>query len=277
MNGPNPPVGYLGLGFTGRAANAMFQASAAIGLARRFGTEPILGPADWPYREWFSLRDEWFPDPTPAVTPPERFARNLSPRARMYLQDRTLWSNAEAEVLAAFSPSPAGLALVDEAWEKIAGLPRPLVSCHVRRGDTITRNPAETLQPLPARYFRDAADLLQPGSVIVFSDDAAWCREALPSEWHVVDGVPGPEDIDADYLTRPRLDHVDLQLQARIGATEGGGMILSNSSFGVWAGYLSRNTDRVCVPSRWFGAKLRPAFHPRHFLLPSWTTVQVAE
>lgn len=262
------PVGFTHGGDTGRYGNVLHQYAAAIGLARKMGTEPILGPVDWPYRSWLNLPAEWFPDPPPPVTPPERFARVLSPRARPYLQALSLWSNAADEIRSVFSPSVQAMPLVDEAWATLAHLPEPRCAVHIRRGDVLRRNPSDSINVLPASYYRDAVDEAGCASVVCFTDDVPWVRSELPADWHVYEGVPGPEDYEPDYGSRPRVDWIDVALMAGCDSA-----VISNSSFGWWGAWIGQ--CETYFPSRWYGGRLlAQGFDVSLILPPHWTRVE---
>lgn len=268
------PVGFDRLMRVGRLANCLFEIAATVGYARRRRAPVALGPTDWVYRPVFSTPDEWWPDPfPPRAVDPVTLARHLPPFPRTYLQDLAIWSNAADEVRAAFAPSPAAAATVDEAWTAAGygDLPGPVCAVHVRRGDTVTRNPADTINPLDAAYFTDAVATVDAAAVVVFTDDPAWCVDNLPADWVIHHGEPGPEDFEADFLTRPRSDWVDMFLMARIAAA--GPIVLSNSVFGWWGAWIGDGAT-VRVPSRWFGPVLAARGCDERLIIPRhWEAV----
>jgi hypothetical protein len=54
-------------------------------------------------------------------------------------------------------------------------------------------------------------------------------------------------------------------------------IIISNSSFGWWAAYLSKvEHSNVFVPSVWFGKKLvNQGFNINDLILPNWNKIEV--
>ena len=269
-------VGYGELLDKGRMANVMFEMAGTVGLARRHDTNPVFGPADLVYRPIWSTPDEWWPDPYPAdAVPAPRLASHLSPFARWYLQDLSLFVGVADEVRSVFRLAPAATAEVGRVFNA-AGFDRAESLCvvHVRRGDTATRNPPETINPLPVGYYVDAVEATGRGSVAVFSDDPDWCRSELPDSWRVMDGVPGPEDNEPDFKTRPRADWVDMYLMARL-VGDGAALVMSNSVFAWWAAWLNDvGDDRVVVPSKWYGRRLlAKGCDAERILLPGWRRV----
>lgn len=261
----------------GRLANCLFEIAATVGYAARFDAPVALGPADWVYRPVFRTPDAWWPDPYPdRVNDPTRFARHLPAFPRNYLQDLGIWEHVSETIRDAFAPSPDARRTVDATWD-VCGyddLEPPVCAVHVRRGDTATRNPPGTINPLPASYYVDAVGDVDAASVIVFTDDPAWCAANLPGEWVIHRGEPGPEDHEADFLTRPRTDWVDMFLMADIASA--GPIVLSNSVFGWWGAWLG-DGDAVRVPSRWFGPVLSARGCDERRIIPEhWVSVAVS-
>lgn len=280
---PRPPVSadraLRNVGYPlmsgGRYGNSLFQIAATVGIARRFNREPRF-PRDWVYAPFHSLPDEWYVDDLRGVIPAHHFANDLPARMRPYLQSLALWDNAVPEVRAALEWSPVASDAISEGYAKLAHLPRPVMAIHIRRGDTITRNKPETIQPLPASYFRDAIELADPASVAAFTDDPEWVREHFPSVY-LFDSEPGPEDFEPDFLTRPRRDYIDLGVMQRI-VEDGGSVAISNSSYSWWSAWLAGQPERVYFPSRWFGeSHLAVGFTVEPILVPGWTRVPVVE
>jgi hypothetical protein len=111
------------------------------------------------------------------------------------------------------------------------------VVVHVRRGDYLLRS--DYHPPLSLDYYRAAQQLLEQHfaaslTYITVSDDPAFCREALPKEFHL---SPFTDEI-SDLLLCANADHV----------------IMANSSFSWWGAYLNPNDQKtVIAPRQWFG------------------------
>lgn len=114
------------------------------------------------------------------------------------------------------------------------------VCLHVRRTDFVTNSAHGAFS---AEYYRTALNAmmsLRPYSFIcVFTDDVGWCRTHLhfPCEmFFVEERFPGLKN--AHYLA----------MMAHCRA-----FVLSNSTFGWWAAWLSNAHDKMVVaPKRWF-------------------------
>ncbi len=131
----------------------------------------------------------------------------------------------------------------------------PLVSIHVRRGDSL-RNSSLTLMNMG--YWEEAMAQF-PGAVFaVFSDDLPWCRERFRGHDIIfADGNP---------------DYVDLYLMARCDHH-----IIVNSTFSWWSAYLNRKVGRqVVYPVPWF-AKEKRKRDMRDFFPPDWNSIEVHE
>lgn len=270
-------VGYSGLGQHGRFGNCLHIIASTVGIARKRRVPVALAPSDWPYRPFLSIPDEWWDDNQKGVAPATAFARQLSKRARPYLQDLSLWDHCADEVRAAFSLSPMAREIVDHEWQCwFSRLPKPVCGVHVRRGDTVTRNPANTINPLPADYFLRGIEATGASSAVVFTDDPEWCQTHLGGKVDLIyEGTPGPEDYEADYLTRVRTDWVDWALMSWTDA-----QVISNSSFSWWAAFLSTPDPEewnVIVPSRWYGPKLQRDFDVSLILPKEWKRIEVVE
>ena len=148
----------------------------------------------------------------------------------------------------------------------LAGLPRPACAVHVRRGDYL--RPENThLAVCGLDYYRRAIAELAPSSasLVVFSDDPAWCREWLVfegSSLRIVDWNRGAESWQ------------DLALMA---ACEH--HVIANSSFSWWGAWLGEAAGgRVLAPALWARAG-RGAWGYRlgyaDIVPPRWTRMAV--
>lgn len=266
------PLSYPELGRAGRLGNQLFEIASTVGLARRNRMRPLF-PADWEYREFFSCPDSWFGLPQPRMAHPTAYARHLDRRCRGYLQDLSLWEGSEDEIRRAFALSSAAQAVVDEEWDQhFASLRSPVCSVHVRRGDYAT-NPIGTLTTLPADYYIEALTILQPASIVVFSDDLGWCKRNIPADVFYP-GVARPVEHAQDYRTAPVLDWVDLGLQERCDLH-----IISNSTYSWWGAWLgNKNPQRdVLYPSRWYGDELSSYIDFKLMIPPGWWEIPVRE
>lgn len=258
------------LAHAGRLGNQLWEIASTFGMASVARTEPRF-PA-WDYQPYFNVPPEWF---TGCMVPGAVEARSLVPhldeRASVYLQDYGLFRHVEHEVRLAFEPSDAATAILSDIWERqFAELERPLISVHVRRGDNVTHPPG--YHPLRSmQYFRDALDRHPDGSIIVFSDDYAWCRANFEAETHrdvalFYEGVARPREYVDRYLydSAPILDWIDIQLMAACDHH-----ILSNSSYAWWGAFLSQDQMPI-YPSHWFGSLVKEFTDSSLMFPPHW-------
>lgn len=118
----------------------------------------------------------------------------------------------------------------------------PSVCLHVRRGDYFARASTRSVFGVctPAYYRRCVTRLRERHEGLrffVFSDDLAWAQQ------HVVDDPAAFELVDDHGAQAPQHDLVLL--------SRGRHLVLSNSSFSWWAGWLNDGAGDVLVPTRW--------------------------
>ena len=110
-----------------------------------------------------------------------------------------------------------------------ASIEDDMVAVTVRRGDYL--NLPDVFHNLGDSYYRDALEIFPDHTVVVFSDDPAWCTESL--EW-------------ADYVMPCNTAVTDLSLLSSFK-----NHIIANSSFGWWGAWLA-NGNTVVAPRDWF-------------------------
>jgi len=119
------------------------------------------------------------------------------------------------------------------------------IGLHVRRADYVTRPDCNAFHGLCSKDYYDAALRLilprldQDAELFVFSDDMPWSREniryALPTTY---------VDWNQDR------SYEDLRLMSSCRA-----LIMANSNFSWWAGWLNPNPDKLVVaPRQWYRA-----------------------
>lgn len=135
------------------------------------------------------------------------------------------------------------------------------LSVHVRRGDYLKI--ANTSGICTMDYYKRAVDAMlarvRPELVVVFSDDAQWCREnfgellgGLPAEY--VDWNGGSDS------------YRDMQLMSLCSHN-----IIANSSFSWWGAWLNQNPGKVVMaPSRWMNGPGWPDIIPE-----GWNKIMV--
>lgn len=131
-----------------------------------------------------------------------------------------------------------------------AALIREIGSCnsvavHVRRTDFVSNTFFGACTPdYYARGTDYIASRVDSPRFFVFSDEPDWARANLdfPGQWQVVDHNLG------------KRDHEDMRLM-----THCKHLLLANSTFSWWAGFLAHNPDKIIVvPHRWFNGRDTP-------------------
>jgi hypothetical protein len=110
-----------------------------------------------------------------------------------------------------------------------ASIEDDMVAVTVRRGDYLSL--PDVFHNLGESYYQDALEIFPGYTVVVFSDDPAWCIENL--DW-------------ADYVMPCNTAITDLSLLSSFK-----NHIIANSSFGWWGAWLA-NGNTVVSPRDWF-------------------------
>lgn len=133
---------------------------------------------------------------------------------------------------------------------------KKIVCIHVRRGDYL-KNP-EIFWQLPTKYYLKGLEQLPSdfGTVLVFSDDPAWCKIHFPSSFKIVSCPSHWHDMCVmtccDYF------------------------ILSPSSFGWWGAWLARSPSKVVIaPDPWFVPKCK--YKGKDVVPESWIKSEVTQ
>lgn len=125
--------------------------------------------------------------------------------------------------------------------ERIAGL-HDVVAIHVRRGDYTKI--ASTQGICTQQYYESALNVVRsrvrPQLLVVFSDDAAWCRANMETLFYEAP----VEYVDWNHGVN---SFRDMHLMSMCSHN-----IIANSSFSWWGAWLNQNPDKIVVaPSRW--------------------------
>lgn len=255
-------VGFSRLGALGRLGNQLWEAAATIGIARELGAQPCL-PANWDYRSFFSIPEEYFSTEEPEIEANQTsLVNHLDERCQDYLQDYSLFSKTSDEIWLNFQPSASAFKTLVEKYDWVNKLPRPILSIHVRRGDNVPgQDPGvpdkEQYYPLrPLSYYEAALEKLsgQYQSIVIFSDDIPWCRGAFGAfNPHFFEGgAMRKKEHEAGYLTDPFNDWEDLLVQSWCDHH-----IIGNSTFAWWGAFLGPNKGKGTIYSApWYGPKL---------------------
>jgi hypothetical protein len=154
----------------------------------------------------------------------------------------------------------------DEEIKKVFALPvvegyLDYVSIHVRRGDYVQHS--GSFPPVNDNYLLTATDIIdyKVGIVkyMVFSDDIVWCKEYFKKYGDIIEYSEGRNERD------------DLALMASCGHH-----IIANSTFSWWGAYLGINPNKIVVsPSAqtWFGPTAGVKKPVVDLLPPEWIQI----
>lgn len=248
------------LGRLGRLGNQLWQVGATIAYAVK-GGEDVLArahiPADWEYRPYLSIPDEYFTGPR--IEDRRIDVANL--RGGPWFQELKYIQPALPKLKAFYEPSAWALPRLGSLYGNILediDTGKHFTSIHVRRGDYLQH--PDRFPQLSTRYWHYAIkdvfareDVGRAGGTtfLVFSDDIEWClqnQKFLGLDRHeavFIQGHVRPVPVAARF--GEPADIYDLWLMSRCQAH-----IISNSSFSWWAAFLSRDPSPI-YPDRWFG------------------------
>lgn len=242
-------ISYPALGEWGRLGNQLWEIAGTIGTACRLGNVQ-WDLNHWDYEPYFNVPAHRFTD-SPDGTPVWEYASSLPESERPYLQDFSLWANAEEAVRFAFKPSEQALEQLEEfRWFRYVENP---VSLHVRRDERVEQFSSTHPTP-PWAYYEKALEIVHDRvsnpTICVFSDDIDWCRKTLPKEFLFVEGYPRRQDTYQSENEPEWRDHLDLFLMTMCIEH-----IITNSTYSWWGAYLSRNPSPI-YPAVWYGPGL---------------------
>lgn len=237
----------------GRLCNLIFQASACIGYAKKYGTDWFLPPHyhhKQIYKHWnlpkyrgnirklqvydVATDELWSYSPIP------KFDGGV--KIRGFFQSLKHFENAQDEVKQAF---------------RLNINPIDFVSLHVRRGDYLDTD-QNTFRPIDMNYIRMAIDVFKSynkNKFMVISDDIKWCKENI-------------QDPECEFrFSEGQNEFYDLSLMAS--CTD---HIMSNSTFAWMGSWMGHNSNKVIVtpshePPNWF---LHGRMNTKDLLLDEW-------
>lgn len=163
-----------------------------------------------------------------------------------YFQNQNLFTKKEAEECFCFNqiflPEDLNKVLFNENC----------VSLHVRRTDYL--HVSTVLPPLELSYYYEALEEVKNyDKVFIFSDDINWCKENFQ--------VRNPHFVEHNEL-------ISLKLMMGCQAN-----IIANSTFSWWGAYLNERTQKVIMPSKWFGPAVAEPRPQNHYKLDHWITI----
>lgn len=261
-------IGFNHLGRHGRLGNQMFQYAGLRGIAAEHGYDFCIPPSDF--------QDQWTDHqlfecfkltgltnigvcPGPYVQEEHfHFDKNLFDKmpdghnVYGYLQSEKWFKHIESEIREDFEFKNN---IKEPCQEMIGSVDRP-VALHVRRGDYITN--CDNHPPCTKDYYdRALSHFDSDRTVVVFSDDPAWCNEQFVEDRFLIS--EGGDNV-AD-LCMMSLCH---------------DFIIANSSFSWWGSWLSTNSDKTIIaPNRWFGDGYTKDHDTSDLYCPNWKSINV--
>lgn len=237
-------LSFSQLGKLGRLGNMMFQVAATIGIALKYGLEPV-------FPQW--ELDRYLQNPIPhgqmnVSRVYEQGFRHQDIKVKGgddlfgYLQSKKYWEEHEAEVLKQFEfrKDFEGYFKTRSLYARV--FEKEVVAVHIRRGDYVGNENYYSLEPeyyiqAIRKYFSDKNKY----NIFVFSDDTKYAIEVLPPSDNITHAI-GNSDID-DLCMMTQSNH----------------WIIANSSFSWWGAYLGskKNGGTVIRPVNHFDGPLK--------------------
>jgi hypothetical protein len=227
----------------GRLGNYLFECATALAYARRHAMG-FTTPSRTNNSKWNPLYFPWLVnDDCTAEVLPKVIIRELSHAYHPlpfkekyrdchvilegYFQSFKYFEEYRNEILTAF----------DLPWKKLDGF----IGIHIRRGDYLQYPKKHILQS--PEWLRECVYyFVERGykSFVVCSDGLPWAKETL-----------NPLRVSGAEFSYSE-NHDEIQDIALLSCCEH--MICSSSTFGLWAGWLNQNPNKIIlIPDKWFG------------------------
>lgn len=134
----------------------------------------------------------------------------------------------------------------NDSYEKIKSLLEvtnddDMISIHIRRTDYVLN--IEHDYCLPFDYYSQALEIAQKKKIVVFSDDIDWCRENFNKDIYNYDKIYFVDinDVAIEFILMSLFKH----------------NIIANSTFSLWASYISDYDNKIVIaPKQWLAKKL---------------------
>jgi len=246
-------ISFNNLGNLGRLANQMFQYASLKGIARNRGYEfsippanvfgkrdPVVATAELNIYDVFGLDKKNKVGLIPNQVLMERMHtfdaelfENCPDNIDIfgYYQTQKYFEHIEDEIREDFT-FDAELIKSCKDFLEYTYVFRDVIALHIRRGDYVS-NPNHPSQSM--EYYQRGLEMLPDLDVIVFSDDAEWCKqqEIFSSDrFSISEG----NTTDADLCLMSMCQY----------------HVIANSSFSWWGAWLAKS-KKVIAPKNWFG------------------------
>ena len=262
-------ISFNNIGNLGRLANQMFQYASLKGIAKNRGYDYAIPPREvfgrvdanvrnsdgilYDVFELESVNTVDFIQQKQMISEGSfEFNENLFNNCpdnvdlHGYFQSEKYFQHIEDEIREDFKFKKD---LLDMCSEFIS---EDMISLHIRRGDYVV-NPNHPTQSI--EYYEEALSKLPDISVVVFSDDADWCKQQ--------DLFEG----DRFMIAEGNSTDCDLCLMSLCKYH-----IIANSSFSWWGSYLAKSKKTI-APSKWFGGDLEKTKNTKDIYRENWVIV----
>jgi|TARA_B100001094_G_scaffold295802_1_gene317442 hypothetical protein len=260
-------IGFNHLGQHGRLGNQMFQYAALRGIAAAHDYDFCIPQSDF-VDEWkdhqlfetfklphnnnrgYQLQPDYYQEKQFHYD--QEYVDNCPDQICLfgYFQTERYFENITDSIREDFTFHDE---IVETCTEFIGQVDNPL-ALHVRRTDYVSK--AADHPPCSAEYYQEALSKFDDDrSVIVFSDDAEWCKEQSifsADRFMVAEGNDNRYDLCLMSLCKD--------------------FIIANSSFSWWGAWLA-NRGGVVAPARWFGEGYTAKNDTRDIVPSNWLKV----
>jgi hypothetical protein len=253
-------VTFSRLGHHGQFGNQLFQISAVLGFAAKYGCRPTLPPwrcaeGGFDYGNYFPELNRYFGRCSGTVYREPNFAYNeipfiLNVDLRGHFQSEKYFMSIKSKIREIFREPP----FVEAALNSYCADHRlnEFNAIHFRFYSDPIKDKRTVLDALPDSYFLKAMERLGSNRpLVVATDDKSKLREFLVRNG-IADGV------HVLTLDHPLLDFFMLARAERIA--------IGNSSFSWWAAYLGKQKSEILAPDRHYW------FNPAERLKSFWNT-----
>lgn len=247
-------IGFNFLGKMGQLGNQMFQYASLLGIARKHNVFFTIPKHNEVFNDGLGnkLRIELFdvfkvnPDQIGFVNGSniqeslfefdDRFF-NLDKiddyNIVGYFQTEKYFKEFETEVRENFQ----FLEYIQKDCEDFVSVMEDSIALHIRRGDYLINS--DNHHNLSLEYYEEALKNFDTSKqVVIFSDDAKWCKEQKIFE------------SDRFLVSETKNSYLDLYLMSKCSD-----FIIANSTFSWWGSWLA-NKGKVVAPKKWFGPSL---------------------
>ena len=252
----------------GGLGNQMFEVAVAASLAKDNGAIVVINPTEHILpnqgRNINTYLDNVFSRIITDSNPPTNdhiFAEKIyyqpiifkpNIKLRGHFQSYKHFDHNREYIQRLFAPTPSVRKRIEDSYflEDAA----KVTAIQVRRGDYVKFPNHHPL--LTPEYYAKAVKIIGSEEVWVFSDDIPWCQEN--------------QHFDCSVRYVKDEDYIEIYLMSLCK-----NIVMANSSFGWWAGYLKTSPGQIFAPYPWFGPALLAEGFKHDDLIPSdWMVIK---